>query len=589
MHKPRCIAPWLSALLIAPAAAQPPLPGFVDVVDVSLVNVEVKAFTRGGEPVTDLRAEDFRLYENGVQVPITNFFSSASVSSRDDAPQSPARDPIAQPERAPVVADAPLHVAILVDNAHLRHSQRTLALRGIADFVDDLPAGARVMLASYDGALNVRVGFEASRDRLLVALAGEAWTSTSGTLAEHEARGALELIRWRAKLAIEVGRPLDIPCTRELLDLARTHAAPKHAQVRHAIASLGLLVDAVGALPGHKLLLLVSDGLPLRPGAEAFAYVGLLCDGSGARQGIEWAIDATDLDQVRAGEAEMASLAYSVADDLAAVTGRANAAGVTLYTLQASGLKLLGAADAAEGQRRFTPEFEAERRANEQDALVALAVDTGGRALLERNDYTAALAGISEDLAHHYSLGFTPTGRSSGRASTVRVEVDRPGVHLRYRRRSHQRTPEEDAVALLRAALILDVVTNPLALTLAAAGSAAGAAPAAPGGWRVRLAIPAAGLSCFGEGASRRCLITVFLGAQREDGSLTEVRSKSLPLALPAASDTQQPEHYVYEVEMPAAAAPHRIAAVVRDEMSGELSTALVTIPTPGTTRRSSR
>ncbi|HVS01714.1 MAG TPA: hypothetical protein VMT16_03015, partial [Thermoanaerobaculia bacterium] len=324
----------------------------------------------------------------------------------------------------------------------------------------------------------------------------------------------------------------------------------------------------------------------LRAGAEVFGYVGMLCDGSGARQGIQWAVEATALDQVQGGEAALAAAGFDASGDLAAVTGRANSAEVTLYTLQATGLQVLGAADASQAHRLVTPELDAARRANHQDPLAALALDTGGRALLERNDYLTALGGIAQDLAHFYSLGFTPTARRAGRVSTVRVEVDRPGVRLRYRTRFQFRTRDEEAAAQARAALLLDVVDNPLALALSADRGDTGQEPTG-GGWRLRLTIPTAGLSCLDEAGSRSCLITVFVGAQRRDGRLTDVRSRAIPVALPAASDAGRPAaNYVYEVAMPVKTPLHRIVAVVRDEMSGLLSTAITTVGAPSGAQR---
>ena len=54
-----------------------PAPGelFEGAVDVSVVNVEVHVVDQKGEPVAGLGPDDFAVYENGQEMPITNFYA----------------------------------------------------------------------------------------------------------------------------------------------------------------------------------------------------------------------------------------------------------------------------------------------------------------------------------------------------------------------------------------------------------------------------------------------------------------------------------------------------------------------------------
>ena len=47
--------------------------GFVDEVDVRVVNVDVFVRDGAGRPIKDLGREDFRLLQDGKEVPISNF------------------------------------------------------------------------------------------------------------------------------------------------------------------------------------------------------------------------------------------------------------------------------------------------------------------------------------------------------------------------------------------------------------------------------------------------------------------------------------------------------------------------------------
>ncbi len=64
-----------------------------------------------------------------------------------------------------------------------------------------------------------------------------------------------------------------------------------------------------------------------------------------------------------------------------------------------------------------------------------MADDTGGRALINRNDIAAAVAEASADGASYYSLGYYPDNkRWDGKFRVIKVRVNRPGLQVRHRR-----------------------------------------------------------------------------------------------------------------------------------------------------------
>src|SRR6266508_3769735 len=67
---------WLTARAAVAAAAAgsaSPVPGFGEVLDVEVVNVQVWVTDRQGQPVSGLTAKDFVLRHDGKPVPITHF------------------------------------------------------------------------------------------------------------------------------------------------------------------------------------------------------------------------------------------------------------------------------------------------------------------------------------------------------------------------------------------------------------------------------------------------------------------------------------------------------------------------------------
>ncbi|HLF55773.1 MAG TPA: hypothetical protein VI942_02900, partial [Thermoanaerobaculia bacterium] len=100
-----CIA--LSTLLVASSAAaqdEQPASIFLDSTEVNVVNVDVIVTDQAGRPVTGLRAENFVLLENGVPVPISNFFAIEDGRSVDFALPAPDGNRVPVAEAPPVPA-----------------------------------------------------------------------------------------------------------------------------------------------------------------------------------------------------------------------------------------------------------------------------------------------------------------------------------------------------------------------------------------------------------------------------------------------------------------------------------------------------
>ncbi len=69
-----------------------------------------------------------------------------------------------------------------------------------------------------------------------------------------------------------------------------------------------------------------------------------------------------------------------------------------------------------------------------QDSLRALAEETGGSAVVGRNDFGPAFQRIVADNSAYYVLAYAGTERRDGKFHTIDVRVDRPGVTVKARR-----------------------------------------------------------------------------------------------------------------------------------------------------------
>lgn len=77
---------------------------------------------------------------------------------------------------------------------------------------------------------------------------------------------------------------------------------------------------------------------------------------------------------------------------------------------------------------------ESFQRFSTHDALETIARDTGGR-YFNGNDLDQAIRSALRESSSYYMLGYYPSNKKwSGKFRQVKLQVDRPGVQLRYRR-----------------------------------------------------------------------------------------------------------------------------------------------------------
>ena len=267
-----------------------------------------------------------------------------------------------------------------------------------------------------------------------------------------------------------------------------------------------------------------------------------------------------------------AGAATGLVSALERVTRAANAAQVTLYTLDAGGQRVRGSAlDGGPGLSR-ADQFAL--RSDGQDPAFALAADTGGKALLESNKPELLVADLAQDLAAYYSLAFTPRPGDAGRAHRIRVEVARPGVRVRHRSGWDPLPPEAKLNGRLLAALRFGGEdANPLA-----ARRAVGAARRETDGsdpLPLRLRVPASGLTLVPRGERRQGSLRVLLVVQDGEGRTTPVRGLPLPVdlaMLPEGGGAADSAQVPLEVRLKLRQGRNTIAVAVHDEVGKDTS-----------------
>jgi VWFA-related protein len=583
-----CSSPLAGAEKAKPAS----LTAFGAVVDVNVVNVDVYATDKSGKRVNDLRQGDFEVLEDGKRVAITNFVASRLPGA--GSPQAPANPAAASPATAP--PGEGWNLVVYVDDANIRPSHRTRALKQLRDFLaGTLKSGDRVMLVTSDPTLKIWQPFTSDPAAFEAAVQQLEKTSAHGSELDLERKNAIsEMLTINEESQVELGPP----CPTNIVTPARSFADSRRSEIRRSLGALTLLVNSLSGVPGRKAVLHVSDGIPATPGEELFQFLLELCGGNGTA-GVGRPstppsgphgkiIDRSDIDPQAvydarqigpvayqaASQAMIDAQGFSVAKDLAALVAHANAHQVTMYTLQASGLSGTEASDASLGvdERllRF-PSIGIAQRASLQESLQTLAEGTGGHAILNANDFRPDLASMRDDFDTFYSLGYTPGHNGDGKEHKIEVRVTRPGTQLRHRVSYRDKPVIEKAVDRTLAALLYGIEDNPLQVGVEVGEQSPG--PSGTVSVPIRLRIPLHKLAILNHEESFEGSLRLLVATRGEDGRSGPVRQVAVPIKIPRKDVLSAlGQFYDYTLTLQLPPGTHQVAVGVRDEIAATTS-----------------
>lgn len=549
---------------LAAAAAASPSPAatssFGESINVEVVNVEVFVSDSQGRPVRGLGRDDFKLFVDGKERKIVNFYEAKAASEPAER-MAPAKASTSR-----TVAERPpetrrLTLAVYLDDRSLHPFSRKRVLDQLGPFLESrLRAGDRLLLVTFDHQIHVRNTFYDPKRPIGVEIAALGKLATSGVAGEMNRSRTLDQIREDYR---------DLGCGRglhEMLNSAGMYERTVRAEVRDSLRGLRRFVTNLAGLRGAKAVLYVSDGLALDPGLEAYRLVEQYC-----------------------GERHRFGSVTDVEADLRRVTAAANAAGVTLYTLQASGIQGRGAS-AEDMGRGLSPGDQSAVIYNHQDILSDLARETGGWSVLASNRIAPALAHLERDVSSYYSLGFNPAHPGDGKEHDIDVKVRGKGLTVRHRT-TYLATPAlARSVASIQSDLLVGAGTNKMGLTLEI-----GEARRQESGsfvLPVRLRLPVDKLSLVpGSSASApsKAEVKIFVAAADHNQNVSPVRVFDLPLEVPRAELGRKPPHtYPFGVQLQLGAGSSTIMIGAEDELTHAISVTHTTVTLPATDKPSS-
>ena len=537
-------------------------PAFGEVVDVQLVTVEAVVLDGDGKTIADLQPADFKLFEDGALVAIEHVELVGGGAAA-------LQGSVTVTSSAEAAADAPLSLAVFVDEVHVSAGSRIQMLRQMADVLGKtLRPDDRVMVALYDGSTRVVLPFTSDRKALAAALGNAERVSLSRLAGESDWQFTMRQLYDDAS-----GKHGWSPCL-HIQEFVDAYSQQQSQEVGRAIDAFGRFVDSLAGIVGRKAVLHVSDGIPTRPGFDAAQYAQELCNESGAAQGTAPPnyFPARTADIYDAQHHTTDTSAHDTTPQWEEVAARANAGNVSIYTFQAATATNL-ASDIP--QVRASAATNAAMQADRQESLFVVADRSGGRAWLTGVGLADQLASTVGELQSYYLLTYTPRAADGKRMRHLRLEVTRPGATVRYRKLYRPRTAHEQVADGLLGRLMYGSTKEASPLRLELASRQPG--PANKVKARFRLAVPVSllelpatgGESAAATAAPQPGYFTAFAAVADGSGGTSAVRETKVPMR-PAAAGAPAPKQFVWEVEMTLRPGEHDVGMAVRNELSGE-------------------
>jgi hypothetical protein len=322
-------------------------------------------------------------------------------------------------------------------------------------------------------------------------------------------------------------------------------------ELDYSINSLREVLTTLAGLPGRRVLVHVSSGLPAVPARDLIHWYGQLYQQSStlpmlARFNRRYVYDS--------------------------VASSANAQGVTFYTIDASGLAGGGAAS-AEHARPIDPLTTSIHQFNYQEPLLFLAEKTGGRAIVDSNDVTSLLEEMRDDLFTYYSLGYTLSASGSDTVHRIEVELPaHPEYDLVYRRTLFEKSLETQVQDRVVSGLMLALDDNPMAIEISAGDPKAAAASDR---WilPVEVAIPIESVALLPEAGQYVGRVVLFIANRDLKGRQSDIQRRQFEIRMPPEDyATRSGEHYVAALDLLLNAGQHKVVVGVLDPVTRQAS-----------------
>lgn len=417
----------LKVLCQNPLPTPPPLVDNSDVIKISttLIQVDVTVTDKKGNVVTDLKPEDFEIYENGKKQDITNFSFIFQDNKKEQNPTVKQQTPVKEKDAIPI---PPLKLkpeqvrrtyALVVDDLGIAFENIAKVKQSLKKFVNEqMQEGDLVAIIRTGSGVGALQSFTTDKRQLLAAIEKIRWNSQG-----RSGISVIDAIKQGEKKPQLFGVNSDgtanqVSGTEE--DKIFQEQIANFRNENFAVGTLGSLnhiIRGMNDLPGRKSLLLFSDGFTITETQEG-------------RQ-----------------------IPNRIMDAIRALADLANRSSVVIYTLDPRGLQVVHALipednlwDYGSSSGSFSVDGDEiskklERRSDifreSQESLRFLAYETGGIPFVNQNDLNIGMQQAVNDQKGYYLLGYEPDDETfdprKNKFNKLEIKLNRPDLKVRYR------------------------------------------------------------------------------------------------------------------------------------------------------------
>jgi VWFA-related protein len=566
-------------MAITPASAQESTGRFAGETTVNVIEVPVRVVdTATGEPVTDLDRSEFRILEDGVEQPISNF-----SEIRDTVAVRSSAGPEAEGQAAAAATAKPLEIIYFFDLYLMYRADRDRAIEGLeAQYRQSVPDGERVSLVAFDGELETLTDRSRDRQEILNGL---------NAIRSIDANGIKQRISFTEELSEsaptnqrDVGYYEHQQRNAEFMyELER-----KTGQVGNAILAT---MARYGTADGRRVLVAMTPGYPKTDWSPTYN-----------------ALDFLD-----------ANVEYPQEDLWRQISRQAADLGFTLYTVDTSGLSSsfpsdvtigindsvdqivqdslirdsadgganadfedpsgprgtgTGGADLNDTSQNLGQWLERARK----NLLITSAAETGGSALFPA-DVNRAVGEIRHELDQYYSIGYVAQHAGDGGTYAIDVELPgHPGYRLIHRTAYVDQPSATRAAQALRSEMLFGADANPLGIRLEVGTLDSRFRLGAAGSKRVRLPlevkIPYARLAMIPRGDLYWGKVVITFFGEDAKGNQSELASFEQPITVEAGryDEAVARGFFKYSATVEVEGGQQRVFVGVQDTMGGRTS-----------------
>ena len=518
-----------------------------------LVLVDVVAIDGKGRPVTDLKAEDFVVTEDGHSQSVRSFSFQQPAVTNDHLQPASAPLPPGVVTNSPQYKKGDVWNVIVLDALNSPMLDQSSTRQQLLKVIGRIPSQPAAIYILSD-RLRLLQDFSTDPAALKHVIAK---LNNKGSALVDNAKGGHEAERYDPAFWAVLPASAKAAILRYEGEGTASHTRDR---LQLTLNALNAIAQNLKSLPGRKNLIWVSEGFPfsIEPGAI---------------------VDARDHVSGRNYIVSISSTANALFDSQIAIYPIDSRGIVTsdVYDPASRGYDAIGREQSEIGLTSTVSEENNNLNAV-HGSMQELAERTGGKAFYNRNEIGDAIIESMNDSNTYYTLAYSPDNHNwNGKFRRISVKSKHPGVKLRYRLGyfaippGANRSPQDQAAAFAQA---MDI-SSPVSTAILFQARVIPPSAKTKNQVVVNYLIPAAGLA-FEEGADKlqhasvNCSVEVF----SSNGELVKKDGTNLTAALqPEVYDKVVREGFPCQEKLALPLGEYTLRLGVRDNATGMIGT----------------